>query len=179
MYSEGPCVVPLCVGTQTQDSSVAILHPRRCHGVYHDPHQDGDIQIRTWIRSIGSVDLGILVAEMYHQRVGIWLDTYDLLLYPAGPPPRGEQPVGSRAALLVSTLVPSDDEITSMGHDPRWDGSPGTSWCSTCACAGTVLTYRLYSLWRAGCIVVVCAMGLTITPPSTIMSSMGSMGRYS
>ena len=87
----------------------------------HDPYQDGDIQIRTWIRSIGSVDLGILVAEMYHQRVGIWLDTYDLLLYPAGPPPRGEQPVGSRAALLVSTLVPSDDEIPSMGHDPRWD----------------------------------------------------------
>ena len=56
------------------------LASMRCHGVYQDPHQDGDIQIRTWIRSIGSVDLGILVAEMYHQRVGIRLDAYDILL---------------------------------------------------------------------------------------------------
>ena len=56
------------------------LASMRCHGGYHDPHQDGDIQIRTWIRSIGSVDLGVLVAEMYLRRVGIRLDAYDILL---------------------------------------------------------------------------------------------------
>ena len=38
---------------------------------------------------------------------------------------------------------------------------------------------QAYTVWSAGCTVVVLCYRLSISSPSTIMASMGSMGRYS